>query len=96
MAKEQTDRITLDLFTDERRPGRPKTNPLPREAQLRINKRNQLRRDKGRGLQRIELKLSAERAAALDRQAAQQGMTRSALLAHIVQQWLEDSASGSA
>ena len=45
MAKEQTDRTTLDLFANERRPGRPKTNPLSRDEQLRINKRNQLRRD---------------------------------------------------
>ena len=55
MAKEQTDRTTLDLFADERRPGRPKTNPLSRDEQLRINKRNQLRRDKVRGLRRVEL-----------------------------------------
>ena len=31
MAKEQTDRTTLDLFANERRPGRPKTNPLSRD-----------------------------------------------------------------
>ena len=58
MAKEQTDRTTLDLFAHERRPGRPKTNPLSRDEQLRINKRNQLKRDKVRGLKRVELKLS--------------------------------------
>ncbi|WP_376753338.1 LexA regulated protein, partial [Enterobacter soli] len=46
MAKEQTDRTTIDLFANERRPGRPKTNPLSRDEQLRINKRNQLKRDK--------------------------------------------------
>ncbi|HCW46825.1 MAG TPA: LexA regulated protein, partial [Erwiniaceae bacterium] len=40
MAKEHTDRTTLDLFADERRPGRPKTSPLSRDEQLRINKRN--------------------------------------------------------
>ena len=34
MAKEQTDRTTLDLFAHERRPGRPKTNPLSRDEQL--------------------------------------------------------------
>ncbi len=50
MAKEQTDRTTLDLFANERRPGRPKTNPLSRDEQLRINKRNQLKRDKIVGL----------------------------------------------
>jgi hypothetical protein len=49
MAKEQTDRTTLDLFANERRPGRPKTNPLSRDEQLRINKRNQLKRDKVAG-----------------------------------------------
>lgn len=54
MAKEQTDRTTLDLFAHERRPGRPKTNPLSRDEQLRINKRNQLKRDKVRGLKRVE------------------------------------------
>ncbi|VTP65222.1 LexA regulated protein [Leclercia adecarboxylata] len=58
MAKEHTDRTTLDLFANERRPGRPKTNPLSRDEQLRINKRNQLKRDKSRGLKRVELKLN--------------------------------------
>ena len=53
MAKEQTDRTTLDLFANERRPGRPKTNPLSRDEQLRINKRNQLKRDKNRGLNEL-------------------------------------------
>lgn len=43
MAKEQTDRTTRDLFADELRPGRPKTNPLSRHEQLKINKRNQLK-----------------------------------------------------
>ena len=54
MAKEHTDRTTLDLFANERRPGRPKTSPLSRDEQLRINKRNQLKRDKVRGLRRVE------------------------------------------
>ena len=36
MAKEQTDRTTLDLFANERRPGRPKTNPLSRD-ELKLN-----------------------------------------------------------
>ena len=36
MAKEQTDRTTLDLFAHERRPGRPKTNPLKR-VELKLN-----------------------------------------------------------
>ena len=60
MAKQQTDRTTLDLFATEKRPGRPKTNPLPRETQLKINKRNQLKRDRENGLKRVELKVEAE------------------------------------
>ena len=80
MAKEQTDRTTLDLFTDERRPGRPKTSPLTRDEQLRINKRNQLRRDKVRGLRRVELKINAQAVDALNRSADQRAMSRSELI----------------
>ena len=57
MAKQDSDCITLDLFSDIRKVGRPKTNPLSREQQIRINKRNQLKRDKSSGLKRVELKL---------------------------------------
>ncbi len=56
----------IRLFAHERRPGRPKTNPLSRDEQLRINKRNQLKRDKVRGLKRVELKLNAEAVEALN------------------------------
>lgn len=80
MAKEQTDRTTIDLFADERRPGRPKTNPLARDEQLRINKRNQLKRDKVRGLKRVELKLSNEAVDALDRLAELRELSRSELI----------------
>lgn len=80
MAKEQTDRTTLDLFADERRPGRPKTNPLSRDEQLRINKRNQLRRDKVRGLRRIELKINEEAVEALNSLAEMEHISRSELI----------------
>lgn len=80
MAKKQTDRTTLDLFADERRPGRPKTNPLSRDEQLRINKRNQLRRDKVRGLRRIELKINEEAMEALNSLAEMQNISRSELI----------------
>ncbi|MCG6522961.1 LexA regulated protein [Vibrio parahaemolyticus] len=79
MAKEQTDRTTLDLFANERRPGRPKTNPLSRDEQLRINKRNQLKRDKVRGLKRVELKLNADAVDALNELAEARNMSRSDL-----------------
>jgi hypothetical protein len=80
MAKEQTDRTTLDLFANERRPGRPKTNPLSRDEQLRMNKRNQLKRDKVRGLKRVELKLNAEAVDALNALADAREMSRSELI----------------
>lgn len=60
MAKSETDRTTLDLFEYEKRPGRPKTNPLPRDMQLKVNKRNQIKRDKARGLKRVEFKVSSQ------------------------------------
>ncbi|MCD1127268.1 LexA regulated protein [Jinshanibacter sp. LJY008] len=80
MAKEQLDRTTLDLFADERRPGRPKTSMLSRDQQLRINKRNQLRRDRVRGLKRVELKLSQDAVDVLDQLADRQGINRSELI----------------
>lgn len=84
MAKEQTDRTTLDLFADERRPGRPKTSPLTRDEQLRINKRNQLKRDKVRGLRRVELKMSSEAVEALNSLAEQKNISRSELIEHML------------
>ena len=78
MAKEQTDR----------RPGRPKTNPLSRDEQLRINKRNQLKRDKVRGLKRVELKLNAEAVEALNELAESRNMSRSELIEEMLMQQL--------
>ena len=77
MAKEQTDRTTLDLFAHERRPGRPKTNPLSRDEQLRINKRNQLK-----------LKLNAEAVEALNELAESRNMSRSELIEEMLMQQL--------
>ncbi|MDY1036360.1 LexA regulated protein [Enterobacteriaceae bacterium RIT714] len=89
MAKEQTDRTTLDLFATERRPGRPKTNPLSRDEQLRINKRNQLKRDKSRGLKRVELKLNAEAADALSELADAREISRSELIEEMLMAQLQ-------
>ena len=79
---------TLDLFAHERRPGRPKTNPLSRDEQLRINKRNQLKRDKVRGLKRVELKLNAEAVEALNELAESRNMSRSELIEEMLMQQL--------
>lgn len=91
MAKEQTDRTTLDLFANERRPGRPKTNPLSRDEQLRINKRNQLKRDKSNGLKRVELKLNNEAVDALNELAEARDMSRSELIEEILMHQLAAS-----
>lgn len=84
MAKEQTDRTTLDLFANDRRPGRPKTNPHSRDEQLRINKRNQLKRDKVRGLKRVELKLNADAVEALNELADNRDISRSELIEELL------------
>lgn len=88
MAKAESDRTTRDLFENDKRPGRPKTNPLPRELQLKINKRNQLKRDKARGLKRVEFKVSSELYQALNDMADEQNVSRSALIEIILQEKL--------
>lgn len=94
MAKEQTDRTTIDLFADERRPGRPKTNPLSRDEQLRINKRNQLKRDKSRGLKRVELKLNSDAVDALNQLAQARNISRSELIETLLMDLLSDTLAG--
>ena len=88
MAKISTDRTTIDLFALEKRPGRPKTNPLPREEQLRLNKRNQIKRDRSKGLKRIECKVSEQLYEQLSLSAQQQNMTRSAYIEWVLEQAL--------
>lgn len=90
MAKETTDRTTIDLFANEKRRGRPRTNPLPREQQLRVNKRNQIQRDKAKGLKRVELKVSQELYDALNQQAIAHNMSRSQLIELILLQQINN------
>lgn len=84
MAKQLSDRTTFDLFADEKRPGRPKTNPLPREVQIKVNKRNQLKRDRDNGLRRVELKLHQDMVTELDLQAKQQNLSRGAYIEQLL------------
>ncbi|MCX8957143.1 LexA regulated protein [Erwinia psidii] len=91
MAKENTDRTTIDLFANERRPGRPKTNPLARGEQLRINKRNQLKRDKVLGLRRVELKMNSDAVDALNRLAEERNISRSELIEEMIMAQLASS-----
>lgn len=80
MAKETADLTTIDLFVDEKRPGRPRTNPFPRDVQVKINKRNQVKRDKNKGLKRVEFKIHLELFEQLDDLAKEQGVSRSELI----------------
>lgn len=80
MAKEAADLTTIDLFVDEKRPGRPRTNPFPRDVQVKINKRNQVKRDKNKGLKRVEFKIHQELFEQLDNLAKELGVSRSELI----------------
>ena len=80
MAKESTDLTTIDLFHDEKRPGRPKTNPNSRIVQIKINKRNQVKRDKNNGLKRIEFKVHVNLYEQLEQLAKTQKVSRSELI----------------
>ena len=80
MAKELTDLTTLDLFNDEKRPGRPKTSPHSRSVQIKINKRNQVKRDKNKGLKRVEFKIHHSMFEQLEALAKAKNISRSELI----------------
>ena len=84
MAKESFDRITHDLFADEVRPGRPKSNPHSRKVQLKINKQQQVLRDKQKGLKRIELKVDSELFSLLNQLSKEQNINRSELITQLL------------
>jgi len=85
VAKESSDRTTFDLFAEEKRPGRPKTNLLSRKEQLKLNKRKQLSRDKANGLKRIELKVEQDLFDTLNMKAKNANMTRSEYVQRLLQ-----------
>ncbi len=80
MAKEVSDLTTIDLFSEEKRPGRPKTNPHSRSVQIKINKRNQVKRDKNKGLKRVEFKIHHSLFEQLDNLAKDKKVSRSELI----------------
>lgn len=80
MAKELSDLTTIDLFNNDKRPGRPKTNPNSRSVQLKINKRNQVKRDKSKGLKRVEFKMQSELLDQLEQLAKAKSVNRSELI----------------
>lgn len=80
MAKEVADLTTIDLFHDDKRPGRPKTSPHSRSVQIKINKRNQVKRDKNNGLKRVEFKIHHSLFTQLEELAKTQQVSRSELI----------------
>ncbi|MBR0573514.1 MULTISPECIES: LexA regulated protein [Pasteurellaceae] len=88
MAKQDVDCITLDLFASSPKVGRPRRSLLSREQQIRINKRNQLRRDRSCGLKRVELKLHSDLVLALEKCSNEQNITRSQLIQRILDDYI--------
>ena len=88
MAKEVTDLTTIDLFSNEKRPGRPKTNPHSRSVQIKINKRNQVKRDKNKGLKRVEFKIHHSLYVKLDALAKEKNLSRGKLIEEILMESL--------
>ena len=90
MAKELTDLTTIDLFNDEKRPGRPKTSPHSRSVQIKINKRNQVKRDKNNGLKRVEFKIHLSVFEQLEELAKTKDVSRSELIEALLIKALAD------
>lgn len=90
MAKEVSDLTTIDLFNDEKRPGRPKTNPHSRSVQIKINKRNQVKRDKNKGLKRVEFKVHDSLFQQLEKLAKARNVSRSELIESLLIESLAD------
>ena len=88
MGVQLEDRTTIDMFT-QRQKGRPRSNPYPRDVQLRINKREQRMRDKGKGMRRMEVKMPTELVEALDDLAKDRECTRAEVVELCVKQWLD-------
>lgn len=88
MAKQDSDCITQDLFALVPKVGRPRTNPLTREQQVRINKRNQLKRDRSSGLKRVELKLHSDLVNALEKEAQARGLSRGQFIEMILNDYI--------
>lgn len=90
MAKVTIDRTTIDLFETEKQRGRPKSSPYSREQQLRINKKNQLVRDRQAGLKRVEIKLHKETYDKASEIALEKGLSRGEFLADLINESLKN------
>jgi len=88
MGVQLEDRTTIDMFR-ERQKGRPRSNPYPREVQLRINKREQRTRDKNNGMRRMEVKMPKELVDRLDQYAREHECTRTEVVELSITEWFE-------
>ncbi|ASP39691.1 LexA regulated protein [Bacterioplanes sanyensis] len=87
MSVQPEDRITIDMFAP-RGPGRPRSNPYDRSLQCRVNKRSQRRRDKARGLKRVEVKLPDHVIEHLDAACEQLNLNRAEVIELSLRHWL--------
>jgi len=74
MAKSSSDRNTIDLFSKTR--GRPRTQILSRQEQLKANKKTQRIRQNQQGQKRIEVILNYETIKKLDQLCELEGVKR--------------------
>ena len=87
MSVQPEDRTTIDMFA-HRGPGRPRSNPYDRSLQCRVNKRSQRRRDKARGLKRVEVKLPRAVIEHLDQACQTLDMNRAEVIEQALRHWL--------
>lgn len=87
MAKASSDRNTIDLFG--KAPGRPRTQPLTRKDQLKINKRAQREKEKAQGLKRLELIIEQDLIDKLDKLCEMNGLKRAEWLTEQINKSLE-------
>lgn len=91
MAKASSDRNTIDLFGKS--PGRPRTQPLTRKDQLKINKRAQREKEKAQGLKRLELIIEQDIIDKLDKLCEMTGLKRAEWLTQQINKSLDKTKS---
>ncbi|MGO2232492.1 LexA regulated protein [Marinomonas sp. UCMA 3892] len=91
MAKASSDRNTIDLFGKS--PGRPRTQPLTRKDQLKINKRAQREKEKAQGLKRLELIIEQDIIEKLDKLCEMNGLKRAEWLTQQINKSLDKPKS---
>ncbi|NVK73926.1 LexA regulated protein [Marinomonas sp. CT5] len=87
MAKASSDRNTIDLFGKS--PGRPRTQPLTRKDQLKLNKRAQREKAKAQGLKRLELVVEQDIINKLDQLCEISGLKRAEWLTQQINKSIE-------